>query len=47
MWRSLIRIAPLALAGFRWWQRRQQKKGRATPQQRQQQPPPAPGDRLP
>lgn len=26
MWRSLIRLAPLALAGFRWWQRRQHKK---------------------
>lgn len=44
MWRSLIRIAPLAFAGFRWWQRRQQKKGRTSGSAQQ---PPAPNDRLP
>lgn len=44
MWRSLIRIAPLALAGFRWWQRRQQKKGRSSSAAQAPQPP---NDRLP
>jgi hypothetical protein len=41
MWRSLIRIAPLAVAGYQWWKRRQQKQA---VQQRQ---PGAPEDRLP
>lgn len=50
MWRSIIRLAPLAFAGFRWWQRRQQRKKGTTqgaPRQGQQQTPPVPDNRLP
>lgn len=27
MFRNIVRIAPLAMAGYRWWQRRQQSQG--------------------
>lgn len=43
MWRSLIRIAPLAIAGFQWWRRRQNKQG----SQQSPRPPHVPEDRLP
>ncbi|WP_256841176.1 hypothetical protein [Ornithinimicrobium cryptoxanthini] len=43
MWRSLIRIAPLAMAGFQWWKRRQAKQNR----QQSARPPQVPEDRLP
>lgn len=44
MWRNLIRIAPLAIAGYKWWQRRKQKTAVQDPSR-----PPyaAPGDQLP
>lgn len=41
MWRSLIRLAPLAIAAFQWWRRRQQQKARAG--QSMPQAPGAPG----
>ncbi|WP_154402106.1 hypothetical protein [Ornithinimicrobium cavernae] len=45
MWRSLIRLAPLAFAGYQWWRRRQQKKAAQHPQASPR--PNAPGDRRP
>ena len=45
MWRSLIRIAPLAIAGFQWWRRRQQRKAPRPTQPSQA--PRAQDDRLP
>lgn len=43
MWRSLIRIAPLAIAGFQWWKRRQARGNR----QQSARPPQVREDRLP
>lgn len=45
MWRSIVRIAPLAMVGYRWWKRRQHKQTGQSPQSSRR--PPTDGDRLP
>lgn len=47
MFRSLLRIAPFAMMGYRWWQRRQGTQGQQPGQQPGQQTRPGVDQRRP